>query len=64
MFFVAGLITFILGFIVMRCFGITGLRLTIGNQMNWGNYVGSILFYVGIGLMLFSICKKLWLLMP
>jgi large-conductance mechanosensitive channel len=64
MFFVVGLVVFILGCIIMRCFGITGLRLTIGNQMNWGNYIGSVMFYTGIALMLFSICKKLWHLMP
>lgn len=64
MFFVVGLILFILGLIIMRCFGITGIRLMVHDEMNWGNYIGSLMFYIGIALMLFSICKKLWHLMP
>jgi hypothetical protein len=64
MIFVVGLIIFIVGCIIMRCIGHTGYALMVLDRMNWGNYLGSLLFYIGIALMLFSICKKLWYLMP
>jgi hypothetical protein len=34
------------------------------DRMNWGNYIGAVMFYIGIALMLFSVCKKLWYLLP
>lgn len=64
MFFVIGIILIILGLIIMRCFGITGTRLMVYSEMNWGNYLGSLMFYIGCALVVFSICKKLWHLMP
>jgi hypothetical protein len=63
MIFVAGLICAILGFISVRIFGCTPIQWAL-KQYNMFDYIGILVFFLGILLMIVSFCIKVWHYMP
>jgi uncharacterized membrane protein YidH (DUF202 family) len=65
MVFVIGLICFLVGVVMIRFFGTNAMeRLVKRKQHNKWDYIGAVLFFLGIILMIVSICIKLWHYMP